>query len=129
MASFIPSEAYSGAQWNDYGGALWNEDPPLIPSVGGYWPNHRPRQVTPLDEIEEHREAERLRRAAVIAASVPGAPRLPTGNKDLMLLTAPAGEDLKRRPLITPFYRRSWFLPVVIFGVVLGVVSSSREER
>tara|TARA_Y100000034_G_C6786331_1_gene351770 strand:- start:211 stop:588 length:378 start_codon:yes stop_codon:yes gene_type:complete len=119
MATFQPSSGY--------GEAFWYEDPIAIPSVGGYWPNSYPRQSGPLDamrEIEEARQADADRKAAEVASHIPGAPHVPVGNKDLVLLTGPGDGKLKRRSLTSPFWERSWFWPVVTFSVALGVVSS-----
>jgi hypothetical protein len=57
---------------------------------------------------------------------------IPTGNRDLLLVSPPAGETLEeahsrleaREERQQPFYRQRWFLPAAMFGVVWGVFKS-----
>ena len=137
MATFKPS---------GYGAAVWHEEPPAIPSVGGNWPSPYPQRSRPMtrgEEVahiqqaaaarrEQIRQIAAARKSAAVAARIPGAPRVPVGPKDLVLLTeADSSTELVRRPLSSrqPLWQRSWFWPVTLFSVALGVFSSSREGR
>ena len=120
MARFQPSQ---------YGEALWYEDPPRIPSVGSGRPYHRLPQVTPYDQIEEARQLMEAKRRAEVASALPGAPRLPTGPKDLVLLTSRRDDDIQQGPERLPLWERSWFWPVAIFSVAFGVIANHWTQK
>ncbi len=120
MASFRPSSA-------SYDDPLVSEAP-HIPDVGG----HRPPLPAAVVGRVPHRQAVKAAsRQSVAEATSPGwfpaesLPKIPTGNKDLVLLTSTDEESASLTPAgEAPLWKRDWFWPVVIFGIAFGVVAS-----
>jgi len=122
MSSFQPS-GYSGpltaetGSW-DFFEADRAEASVPIPFVGNdiSWASLHPG-----------RHAAAAKRRAEEATS-PGLSPLPVGDKEMVLITS--GQEGDSSPLHDepqPFYEKEWFWPVVLFGVVMGFVSSSRD--
>ena len=129
MSGFQPSGARGHTE------ASWYEDPPNIPSIGGAgWPNHRQPQVRPqvstaAQQLNEARLAEQ--RGLMAEAMVGASMQIPIGGKDLVLLSH-TGESTSaplRRAGEEPFYKKSWFWPVVAVGVVLGAMASKNKDE
>jgi len=64
---------------------------------------------------------------AMVGASM----QIPIGGKDLVLLSH-TGESTSaplQREVEEPFYKKSWFWPVVAVGVVLGAMASKNKNE
>jgi hypothetical protein len=145
MPNFQPSDA-SGpltaetASWDFYEADAVEASVP-IPTIGPdiSWASLHPGRHAAAQQAAQERAREQAQEQADRAAAIrrieeatsAGLSPLPVGDKEMVLVTS--GQE-STSPHIRPhaqgeaFYERPWFWPVVIFGVVMGVVSNQRGQ-
>tara|TARA_Y100000310_G_C20083429_1_gene534919 strand:+ start:160 stop:546 length:387 start_codon:yes stop_codon:yes gene_type:complete len=125
-ASFRPSRHTDTTRAWDYYEADSNFSESPLPTVGN-WPSQAtlsPPKVAAYHKMQASK--------AALAAALASSSALPVGSDDLYLVadTAQAAGEKELLPEETPrFYQKSWFWPVVIFGMALGVVGSLRGSE